>query len=99
MVTGEERSYRRRTGTFARVAPRRPFSLRDRQFGALELAARFSFVDLDNRDVRGGTMNNTTLAASWLLTANYRVVWNLIHSKLNGVGNTRIIQLRLQVEY
>jgi phosphate-selective porin OprO/OprP len=99
LPTGEERPYRRRRGTFSRVAPNRPFSWKEGTWGALELSARFSFVDLDNRDIRGGTMNDTTLAASWILTSNYRIVSNLVHSKLNGAGNTRIIQLRLQVEY
>ena len=99
LVTGEQRPYLRRRGAFGRVAPNRPLSWKNGTWGALEAAARFSYLDLNNRDIRGGTINNVTFALSWLLDANYSITGNWVQSRLHGVGDTRIIQLRFQVVY
>lgn len=46
--------------------------------GAWEIAARYSHLDLNNRGVRGGILNDFTLGLNWYLNPNTKVQWNYI---------------------
>jgi phosphate-selective porin OprO/OprP len=89
-VTGEERPYVRRTGVFGRVGPRRRFDWRARSWGAWEVAARYSHVDLDHRDIRGGTMSDVTLGVNWYVLPEVRIMANYVRAHLNDVGDSNI---------
>ncbi|WP_421622174.1 OprO/OprP family phosphate-selective porin [Alkalilimnicola ehrlichii] len=69
VLTGETRGYRP-TG-FRTVSPASPA-------GAWEIAARYSSVDLNDRDVRGGEQKNVTLALNYYATDNLRFMANYI---------------------
>lgn len=97
VVTGEMRSYNKKSGTFGGVPVSR--SVYQNGKGALELSARWSSIDLEDGAVRGGEMDIASLGLTWWLTpffginANYRYIWNT----LNGVDgessalNTRVM--------
>ncbi len=97
VVTGEMRSYNKKSGTFGGVPVSR--SVYQNGKGALELSARWSTIDLEDGAVRGGEMDIASLGLTWWLTpffginANYRYIWNT----LNGVDgessalNTRVM--------
>ena len=53
IITGEPRRYDPAVGAFTRPRPAEPFSLKDGHFGAVEVAARYSVVDLDSHVSRG----------------------------------------------
>ncbi|MGH9439140.1 MAG: OprO/OprP family phosphate-selective porin [Terriglobia bacterium] len=59
-VTGESRAtfYDASTGAFGRVIPRH-------KFGAVDLAVRYSTLDLNDRDIRGGAESDITEGISW----------------------------------
>lgn len=48
VLTGESRNYIKTTGAFGAPNPAHPFSLKDGGWGALEIAARFSVLDLNS---------------------------------------------------
>ena len=52
-VTGESRRYIPSTGAYSAIIPAHPFSLRDGGWGALELAVRYSYLNLDNHNHPG----------------------------------------------
>ena len=79
-LTGEHRNYRTGTGTFDRVRPKKNFR-QNGGLGAWELAARYSYLDLDaGRSLEGGRMQDGTVGLNWYLNRNMRVMWNYIHS-------------------
>jgi phosphate-selective porin OprO/OprP len=78
VVTGEHRRYDRDSGVFAGVKPRRAFAPRDGGWGAVELAVRYSAVDLNDRNVAGGRERNVTVGLNWYLLRGVRVMANYI---------------------
>jgi phosphate-selective porin OprO/OprP len=84
-LTGEHRPYKREFGIVDRVRPRHSF-LVDDGFGAWELAARWSSLDLDSGAVRGGEVHDVTVGVNWYLNPMTRVSGNYVWSDRIGVG-------------
>ncbi len=105
-LTGEGRPYTTQAGTWARVKPKRNYG-EDGGFGAVEVAGRYSVLDLDERDFRFGEMRNWTVALNWYLTPNVIVRWNYVYTMLEDVEEvdgedsprTDLIMMRLQVDF
>jgi phosphate-selective porin OprO/OprP len=98
-LTGELRPYIRTRGLFGRVVPKHYFGWRGGGWGAWEIAARYSYLDLDDGDVRGGTLSDASLGLNWHLRPHVRWMANYVHAHLNGVGDANIFQMRLAVDY
>ncbi|MDH3519008.1 MAG: porin [Myxococcales bacterium] len=98
-VTGESRAYNRGGGHFDRVKPTHRFAPARGEWGALELASRYSYLDLNDENIRGGTQNNVTLGANWYLYSNLRLMLNWVHSHRNGIGDQDAVQTRLAVDF
>jgi phosphate-selective porin OprO and OprP len=97
VITGERRRYSRSSGVLGGVRVRK-----DRQ--ALEVAARYSFLDLESQTVSGGREENMTLGLNWYLNRNVRIMANFIHAQAepNRSGDdehANIGQMRLQVSF
>ncbi len=73
-LTGERRPYSVSEGEFGRVIPKKPF-------GAVELAVRFSTLDLDDETsvdpIRGGAATNLAGGLTWFVNANHRFMFNV----------------------
>jgi phosphate-selective porin OprO/OprP len=105
-LTGEHRVYDRQHGEFARVQPLHDFQpWRDGRIlsGALELAGRVSYIDVTDRDIRGGRMTDLTLGWNWYLNPYAKMSFNYIHVFLDrpptGNSNADVFALRGQVEF
>ncbi len=102
VLTGEKRPYNRRNGVLGRIVPNRPFS-RAGGAGAWELAARWSFIDLNNENIAGGRLNDLTFGINWYLNRFTKFQLNYIHAFLStpGVGESDagIVALRAQVDF
>lgn len=77
-VTGENRSYLRGRGVFSRVVPHHRFDPDKGQWGALELATRYSWLDLSDDGIRGGTIHEWSAAINWVLFSNLRMSNNYV---------------------
>jgi phosphate-selective porin OprO/OprP len=81
-VTGEMRPYKRRNGIFGALPVARDTD--HGGHGALELALRWSDIDLTSGGINGGEMQVAKAAATWWATAsfnvsmNYQWIWNEI---------------------
>jgi len=98
-VTGEHRPYQTCFCSFGRVKPKRRFAPAKGDWGALELAARYSYLDLSDENIRGGTQNNTTLGANWYLYSNLRLMANWEHSHRNGIGDQNALVGRISIDF
>jgi phosphate-selective porin OprO/OprP len=99
VLTGESRRYNMTTASYQPPRPYSPVAW-PYGYGAWELAARFSHVNLDFREgsagtpastdaVRGGEQNVWTVGVNWYLNSNVRVAFNWLHidvDRLNPAG-------------
>lgn len=105
-LTGEHRPYNKEAGAIDRIKPF--YSLwaqgeRGCGWGAWELAGRYSTINLNDEDIRGGRLTDLTLGLNWYLNAYSKLQFNYIHAFLNnptvGPSNTDIVGLRAQVDF
>ena len=102
LLTGEQRPYDREGAVFGQVVPRRPLSVRARDFGALECAARWSYINLDDEFVSGGRMHVLTAGLNWYW--NRWVRWQFNHelALIDGGpldGRLHVFQARFQLVF
>ena len=95
-LTNHRRRYGRRSGAFGRITRGAK--------NAWEIAARYSFADLNDRDVDGGREDNVTLGLNWYINRNYRLMFNYIDVRVrpnaDGVNESpSIFMLRFQAAY
>ena len=67
--------------------------------GALEIAFRYSRLDLENKNVDGGVLNDLTAAFNWYASHNAKLQLNGIRAKRQGLDPFWIWQIRLQFDY
>ena len=83
-LTGEARSYNRRGGVLQRYAVARPVN--HGGWGAWELGARWSHLDLTDSGIEGGEMDILTVGLNWWLTPVFLVNANYKHITLDRFG-------------
>ena len=71
-LTDDTHPYDWRNAEFGRVVPKA-------KGGAWEVAARFSTLDLDDKDIEGGSATIMTLGVNWYANPNIRVYLNYAH--------------------
>ncbi|MFH1039414.1 MAG: porin [PVC group bacterium] len=82
-----------------RCHPRHDFSIKEGTWGAFEVAARYSWMDLNDDNIRGGILNQATLGFNWYLNPNFRWMWNYVHSRVNGIGAADILETRFGIDF
>ncbi len=98
-LTGEVRPYETRNATFGRVIPKHPFSVKNGTWGGWEIAARYSYLTLDDENVAGGTVSDVTGGINWYLYPNLRLAFNYVYSHRNDVGDANIAESRIQIDF
>lgn len=99
LLTGETRAYNTRGGFFNQVSPARPVFAGGP--GAWELVGRASYIDLDDRSIRGGRFWRITPALNWYLTDQLRLEFAYgygVLDRFNLRGATHFFQTRLQIQ-
>eukprot|EP00456_Euglypha_rotunda_P076113 TRINITY_DN70_c0_g1_i18.p1 TRINITY_DN70_c0_g1~~TRINITY_DN70_c0_g1_i18.p1 ORF type:complete len:559 (-),score=117.12 TRINITY_DN70_c0_g1_i18:131-1807(-) len=83
-LTGEHRPYNRKLGQIDRIMPKREFnpwaSDCDSGWGAWEVAGRASYIDLNDKNIRGGQMHDYTAGVNWYLNPYWKIQFNYIYS-------------------
>jgi phosphate-selective porin OprO/OprP len=99
LFTGETHPYRADAGVFEDVKPTSTFFSGGP--GAWELAARFSYVDLDSGPITGGTLAKVTALVNWYLNDSLRfeVAYGYgMLDRFDNTGGTHVIQTRVQLQ-
>lgn len=92
VVTGETKDYDFASATFGRVRP-------SSKSGAVELLARHSYVDLQDRGFGLGHERDTTLGATWWVNDYLRFMMNYTHARLPIHSTVNIVGARAQVNW
>ena len=98
-LTGESRTYNPRAGIFELIEPLHSFEASSWGQGAWELALRYSTIDLNDKDIPGGELEDVTLGLNWYLNSSARVTLNYVHSQLKSGGSANILMTRLQIAF
>lgn len=72
------------------------------KYGAVELLARYSHIDLNDAGIDGGRESNWTLGANWYLGSHLKFQANYIHADARRGGNhvqPEVLQLRAQLYF
>ncbi len=106
-ITGEHRPYKH--GSFGRVKPKNDFCLVDHTWGALELVARYSVMDLGGAPAYDGVSGtnaiaNITAGLNWYLNPHTRIMYNYTTTNFNDLkvyGDEKLVGnlIRLQVDF
>ena len=93
VLTGESRPYS--GGGVANIKPAR-------EYGAVELLARYSRLDLDDADVAGGRQHDWTFGANWYLTSHFKFQANYVKADATRGGvrsRPEIFEVRAQMHF
>ncbi|MCC6142836.1 MAG: hypothetical protein IT368_03410 [Candidatus Hydrogenedentes bacterium] len=102
ILTGERRAYDTRRAVFGPIVPERPVSRHGGGWGAWEVAARISHLDLNDGFVRGGRETNFALGLNWYLTRDVRLALNGVHADISRdayEGSMNALVMRLQLDF
>ncbi len=103
MLTGEYHEYDVRDGSFGKVDINSPC-------GAHEICLRYDALNLNNKDIRGGSQYNWTLGWNWFINQQVRFTFNYIRARIHPrqprlfreeflPRNLDMFGLRLQVRF
>jgi phosphate-selective porin OprO/OprP len=108
-LTGENRTYNRRSATIDRVYPfENFFRVRTNDgtqtgIGAWEIAARLSHIDLTSQNIQGGRLTDITFGLNWHLNPYTRFRWEYIYAMLDRapVGNSfaQVGAMRFDIDF
>jgi len=101
-LTGEHRVYTRSSGKFGRVIPKHSLSLNGEGLGAWELAARYSYLDLDDSGIEGGELEDISAGLNWYFNANARFMLNYVYAQVDRStwdGDAHAFMSRLQIDF
>lgn len=107
-LSGEHRPYDRKAGAIDRVVPYCNFKYcpcceNADGWGAWEIAARYSYLDLNDQNIRGGTITDATLGLNWYWNPYTKVVFNYVHAMPDlptlARSHTDMFGLRAQLDF
>jgi phosphate-selective porin OprO/OprP len=87
VLTGESHPYNPSSASYGGIAPANPFSLTGGGWGAWEIGARVSMVNLNDQlatanGVAGGRQTVYTAALNWYVNRNVRLMFDYLHGDI-----------------
>lgn len=109
-LTPDHKTYDRTNAAMARVIPTTPFYFLNgerglcRGWGAWEIGARYTYLDLTSSGINGGILQDVTFGINWYLNTNMRMQFNydITHRGSTGTpsdGNIQALGMRVQVGF
>jgi phosphate-selective porin OprO/OprP len=112
-LTGEHRGYKKSGGRFTWAEVKKSLDPANGGWGAWQLAARYSGIDLRDSGLNGGVEKNVTVGINWHPFSNTRLMLNYVWADVddsgdedrssfgitNASGHAHIIQARAQLEF
>ncbi len=100
-LTNDHKKYSSSSSAFKGVTPAKNFNPESNSpgFGAWQVALRYSNIDLADKSISGGVLNDFTAGLNWFLNPATRISLNYTLSKLEDVGSSNIFQTKFQVAF
>ena len=106
-LTGEHRPYDRKTGAIDRVIPKSNLGYDGKSChtgcGAWEVAGRWSYLDLNDSAIRGGTIMDYTAGVNWYWNPYTKMVFNYVHAVSDTAAfpkaHTDLFGVRAQLDF
>ncbi len=107
-LTGEHRPYDRKAGAIDRVIPKSNLGFDGKTchtgHGAWEVAGRWSYLDLNDAGILGGSIMDYTAGVNWYWNPYTKMVFNYIHSSSNLTAGlpraqTDLFGVRAQIDF
>jgi phosphate-selective porin OprO and OprP len=88
VLTGETRAYLPAAAAYGGIKPLHPFDWSSQGWGAWEIAARVSTIDLNDQlatatGIAGGRQTIYTAALNWYVNGNVRLMFDYLHGNVN----------------
>jgi len=83
-LTGEHQEYERNEGVFGRVIPQDSLRFGEGGWGAWQVGARVSYLDLNDKAIHGGDIVDLTVGLNWFLNPNMKIQGNYILADRHG---------------
>jgi len=107
-LTGEDSPYNPKNGTYARPNIKRPF-LKGGP-GAIQIVARYDYIDLTDNGIFGGIQKTVILGVNWWLASQIKVAVNYSHSNISqaflvadngsdGANKVNAFGIRTQIDW
>ena len=101
VLTDDRHKYNREFGNIERLLPRHPVG--EGGWGAWELTARLSALDLNDGPIDGGRIHDLTLGMNWYFNKNAYLQFNYIHAWVDrapvGDNSANIYASRFAVDF
>ncbi|PLX10963.1 MAG: hypothetical protein C0598_09320 [Marinilabiliales bacterium] len=97
-ITGEHKNYSKSKVAFDRLSPKKNFGANG-GLGAWEIAFRYSYINVNDRDLQGGKMNDITVGLNWYLNPITKIALNYVRSDIDKLGIANIYQMRFQITF
>jgi len=101
-LTGETRPYDRQKACFGRIIPRHNFNWGRDGWGAWEIAARYSFVNLNSENINGGRLSMLMTSLNWYLQPHLKMRFEYGFGSVSSYypeGRLNLFQTRLEVDF
>lgn len=108
-LTGEHRAYNRKNAAFDRVVPNENFFLVPGDCGSIfgrgawQIGVKYDHLDLDDKGIDGGRLDDFTVGLNWFLNPNMKVQWNYNVTKrdssVSGAGDGLIQGFGMRVAH
>ena len=105
-LTGESRRYDISRATFTPEEPQHGFRPRKGRWGAWEIAFRYSYIDLNDENIKGGKERNFTAGLNIYLHPKSRLMFNYINARVEDRAEPKIhddiahiFQTRFQITF
>jgi phosphate-selective porin OprO/OprP len=100
VLTGEERPYQRGQAIWGRIEPARPLAPRRGRWGALELTARTSWLDLDDGVIEGGRLWSASVGPAWTWNRWVRLLGSYVFARptRSDEDDAHVLQLRIELQ-
>lgn len=106
-LTGEHRPYDRKQAAIDRVIPKSNLTFSGNRcnpgLGAWEVAGRWSYLDLNDSAIRGGTIMDYTAGVNWYWNPYTKMVFNYVHSisdsPTHPESQTDLFGVRAQLDF
>lgn len=97
-LTGESVTYNMKDGDFSDISPI------NHSYGAFQLAAQYSNLNLTSEDIKGGKENNSTFGVNWYINKYVTLKLDVMHINYklpvtSKSGSTNAVMSRIQLKF